>query len=180
MSGELIDLHMYYIDGNNVQGQVPDLVPGSPQAERYTVRALQQFCKLTGKAVTLVFDGIGGAEMDFGRMRVKRPQPTDQNADGLIIRLVQADSHIREAVVVTSDRELTQHVTRLGAKVIPSGEFLDRLPRDQQENSEGKPRVRGTTEVDAWLKEFGVSPEIASLPVDQVYRPPTSRKKKIR
>lgn len=53
------------------------------------------------------------------------PKAAANSADDQIVRLVEADAQPDDIQVVTSDKELTTRITRLGASVLPAASFRD-------------------------------------------------------
>ena len=134
------------------------------QSAREALRnQLTRYSVLKGRTILLVFDGAKGGS--------GAPTPRDaagvtvyyssgkERADDLIRRLVRER---REAVVVTSDRDLARSVERLGAAVISSRSFQHRLeqaltPEESSEwdedDEEGSTEERpGKSRHRAWLK----------------------------
>lgn len=144
---------MYYIDGNNVEGSMPGMKPGTPEAEQALVRKISAWVTKTRKSVTIVFDGVVPNPPSQGHLRILHPNEHEKIADNTIIRLLEADQHKREATVVTTDADLRGRALALGARVVRSAEFLDQLPH---EPPEVKPTIHGEADVEGWLHYFGL------------------------
>ena len=84
------------------------------------------------------------------------------DADTRIKRLVEASRERRTLKVVTSDRALADYVRLCGAEVVRSGEFRRRLDAASAAVDESKASERvgvEASEMDEWMKYFGVAPE---------------------
>ncbi len=131
------------------------------QAARAALRnQLVRYAALKRRTIYLVFDGAArGGETPIRNETggvVVCYSSGKERADDLIRRLV---AERREVVVVTSDRELTRSVERLGAAVLSSHDFQDRL--DQALGSEmdvedfdetTPPSRRSKSRHQSWLK----------------------------
>ncbi len=115
--------------------------------------------------VTLVFDGTGGitdAESVLpGKLQVVY-SPSRQTADQFIVDAVAKSNNPQSFIVVTSDRaDIGRAVASLGASVLSSPEFLDRLttsrkaPQPAKRRRAEKPNPEDI-DVDYWMKQFGV------------------------
>ena len=115
------------VDGMNVIGSRPDRWWRDRRgAMRRLVGALDRYEEDTGDQVTVVLDSrpfdVGGDTVGV------RFAPGARNAgDDEIVRIVEGDAAPAALTVVTSDRELAARVGALGARVIGSREFRDRL-----------------------------------------------------
>jgi hypothetical protein len=97
------------------------------------LRRLQQAATRSRDALTLVLDGrpppdLAEGEYDGVEVRYARRRGRDA-ADDRIVELVAADSDPATLRVVTSDRDLVDRVTALGATTEGAGAFLRRLDR---------------------------------------------------
>jgi predicted RNA-binding protein with PIN domain len=120
------------VDGMNVIGSRPDgWWRDRDAAARRLLARLQHAATRSHDALTLVLDGRPPAAMPEGvhddvEVRYARRRGRD-GADDRIVELVAADSDPASLRVVTSDRELTERVTALGARTEGAGAFLRRL-----------------------------------------------------
>lgn len=145
------------IDGHNLIGRLPAISLQDPDDEEKLARLLSSYRARTGKAITVVFDPggafalpqrrrLGGVEIVFA--------PHGSNADRVIARRVQKIRNPGEWLVVTSDRELSETVSRLGARVQSAEAFA----LDMTESVGAPPDWRETPpspdEVDSWLALF--------------------------
>jgi len=128
---------------------------------------LEHYRNLTGEEITVVFDGgPGGAHLArhqwFGGLEVIFSDP-ESDADEEIKRLVRDSTGARDLRIVTDDRELTQYVRRLGARVSSSGELLRKMEQPRKRGDalteEADPACKFTGpaphEVDDWVELFG-------------------------
>ncbi len=93
------------------------------------LRSLNQYQNHKKHSILVVFDGGKGGWPTEQREQINNIDiiysRLGEQADEVIIRL--AEKMGESAIVVTSDRELTDIVTRCGATVIPSGQFEGKL-----------------------------------------------------
>ena len=120
------------VDGMNVIGSRPDgwWRDRDAAARRLLVR-LQHAATRSQDALTLVLEGRPPADVPEGvhdgvEVRYARQRGRDA-ADDRIVELVAADSDPASLRVVTSDRELSDRVTALGATTEGAVAFLHRL-----------------------------------------------------
>jgi predicted RNA-binding protein with PIN domain len=120
------------VDGMNVIGSRPDgWWRDRDAAARRLLARLQQAATRSHDALTLVLDGrppadVGEGVHDGVEVLYARRRGRDA-ADDRIVELVTADSEPASLRVVTSDRELADRVTALGATTEGTGAFLRRL-----------------------------------------------------
>lgn len=125
---ELPRLHLV-VDGYNVTKTAwPDL-PLDQQRLRL-IRAAASLVAGKGTETTLVFDGANSHDAPS----VRSPKgirvlfsPPGVIADDLIRQLVAREPHGRPVVVVTSDRELAESMTRPGVRSLPSSALIGAL-----------------------------------------------------
>jgi len=136
------------VDGYNLIRQVEALRRLEKRemeaARSELVDLLSDYHQIRGHQVTVVFDGTASGNLHESRQRRKGIgivfSSHGETADDLIVRMVTG---LREgAVVVSSDRELSRSIEKLGATPIASPEFMEKL-----ENAlEGDPMGNG----EAW------------------------------
>jgi predicted RNA-binding protein with PIN domain len=120
------------IDGMNVIGSRADgWWRDRDAAVLRLLRRLQHAGTLSRDSLTLVLDGrppadLAEGEHDGVEIRYARRRGRDA-ADDRIVELVAADPDPGSLRVVTSDRELVDRVTALGATTEGAGAFLRRL-----------------------------------------------------
>jgi predicted RNA-binding protein with PIN domain len=158
----------YLVDGNNVMGQRVGWHRDRAGARRRLLDDLARFASRRRVSVMVVFDGAPEKHFaDGASYRGVRVfyAARGSNADERIKQMVDASRERRTLQVVTSDRALADYVRRSGAQVIRSGEFRRRLD-DVGAESLGERSPRGTsrrgddqTELDQWMRYFGVAPE---------------------
>lgn len=148
---------MYYIDGNNVKARLANGVATPTELEEELIGRVRAWVERAGKLTILVFDGIRPGSTTRGTLRIEYPTPEDGDADALILRLLEGDPHAQDAQVVTNDRELARQAQDLGAGVLGADELLDVMRKS--ERRETKPTVRGSDEVDQWLRYFRQDPK---------------------
>jgi predicted RNA-binding protein with PIN domain len=149
------------IDGHNLIGQLPMLSLRDPNDEEQLVGLLRSYQARTGKEITVIFDHGGvfalPTRRHHGRVEVLFA-PYGSTADGVIARRVRRSRNPRGLVVVTSDRDLADKVTRHGARVRSSGAFaseLINLQDAQAAQHAWKENPPSSDEVEAWLAMFG-------------------------
>jgi len=120
------------IDGMNVIGSRADgWWRDRDAAALRLLHRLQHAATGSGDALTLVLDGrppadLAEGEHDGVEVRYARRRGRDA-ADDRIVELVAADPDPGSLRVVTSDRDLVDRVTALGATTEGAGAFLRRL-----------------------------------------------------
>lgn len=134
------------IDGYNLLKAMPEcraLESLDPeQAREHLIDLLGRYRWLKGHHVAVVFDGwLGGGPLPR-RLHSRGVQviysQRGEQADDVIRRTAPQVAH--QGVVVTSDRLLAQHMRRLGAEVIGSAEFGERLRRAVSYSGGERPR----------------------------------------
>lgn len=119
------------VDGYNVTKAGFGSLPLEGQRARL-VAGLSALAAQSGAEITCVFDGAaltGPVPSTSTRgVRVVFSKP-GETADDLIRRLVRAEPAGRPVVVVSSDREVSEGVRRVGARSLPSTALLRRLAR---------------------------------------------------
>ncbi|HEY4397038.1 MAG TPA: NYN domain-containing protein [Acidimicrobiia bacterium] len=122
------------VDGMNVIGSRPDGWWRDRDAAAWRlVRRLQHAATQSRDALTLVLDGrpppdLAEGEHDGVDVRYALRRGRDA-ADDRIVELVAADANPASLRVVTSDRNLVDRVTALGATTEGAGAFLRWLDR---------------------------------------------------
>lgn len=146
------------IDGHNLIGQLPILSLEDPDDEEKLVRLLASYRARTGKAITVVFDP-GGAYALPGSRRHGGVEvvfaPHGRSADSVIARRVRRSRNPQEWQVVTSDRKLTEAVTRQGARVLRAEDYAAELELPAEVEPDRKELPPSPDEVESWLALFG-------------------------
>jgi predicted RNA-binding protein with PIN domain len=175
----------YLIDGNNVMAQRVGWHRDKAGARRRLLEELARFARESGVSVEAVFDGApdelfpdGASFMGVRVFYAAR----GSNADERIKRLVEASRERRTLKVVTSDRALADYVRRCGVEVVRSGEFrrrLDAVSSVEEAEPAGREGVK-ESEVDEWMRYFGVAPEDDETPTPNEAAARKQRKRKKR
>ena len=115
----------WIVDGMNVIGSRPDgWWKDRGRAMVALVDRLDRWASSQGDDVTVVFERPPATAVTSSVIKVTyAPKAAANSADDQIVRLVQADARPHEIRVVTSDKELTNRVTGLGASVYPAASF---------------------------------------------------------
>jgi predicted RNA-binding protein with PIN domain len=145
------------IDGHNLIGRLPTLSLEDPDDEEKLVRLLKSYRARTGKAISVVFDpgstfALPGAHREGGIEIVFAPYGT--TADAVIARRVEKSRTPAGLLVVTSDQEVADRVTRWGARVESSDAFAAELIDVHESLSKSKDPSLSPEEVEAWLALF--------------------------
>ncbi|MCK0177411.1 MULTISPECIES: NYN domain-containing protein [Mycobacteriaceae] len=119
----------WIVDGMNVIGCRPD---GWWRDRRGAIDALVERLDRWAQAhdadVTVVFEQPLTPPPDAAGIRIAyAPRASANSADDEIVRLVSADAHPQDLLVVTSDRTLTERVVAAGASVHPAARFRDEI-----------------------------------------------------
>lgn len=132
------------IDGYNVIRQSEVLRRfekyGLESGRRELLRLLSLYRKSRGHRITVVFDGwVSGSPVEErereGGITVVYSR-RGEKADEVIKRMVQRQE--METVVVTSDRELADFVSRRGATAVPAPTFESRLSDAERKTPQGR------------------------------------------
>jgi len=145
------------IDGHNLIGRMPELSLQDPDDEEKLVRLLSSYRARTGKTITVVFDPgagfalaerrrVGGVEIVFA--------PHGHSADSVIARRIQRHRNPSEWLVVTSDREVSDTVSRLGARVQSAEGFVLELTGSTEMPPDWRETPPSPDQVDTWLALF--------------------------
>jgi predicted RNA-binding protein with PIN domain len=117
------------VDGMNVIGSRPDRWWRDRKgAMRRLVGLLENYAREQGAEVTVVFDSPPFELSPAPAVQVVFASTSRRNAaDDEIVRILERDREPESIEVVTSDVALASRVEALGATVIGSGGFRDRL-----------------------------------------------------
>jgi predicted RNA-binding protein with PIN domain len=148
------------IDGHNLIGHLRLVSLRDPDDEGQLVSLLKSYQARTGKEIAVVFDPGGAFTLEYrrhhGRVEVLFA-PYGSTADSVIARRVRRSRNPRGLLVVTSDRDLAETVTRHGARVRTAGAFASELVRLQDAPAAWKENPPSPDEVEAWLAFFADS-----------------------
>jgi predicted RNA-binding protein with PIN domain len=122
----------FVVDGMNVIGaQADGWWRDRDGAARRLLSRLQHAAARSGDEISLVFDGRPLPDLpegDHGGVAVGYPRRSGRNAaDDRIVDMVEGDDDAGALVVVTSDRDLVDRVTAIGARTEGARTFLRRL-----------------------------------------------------
>jgi predicted RNA-binding protein with PIN domain len=119
----------WLIDGMNVIGSRPDKWwKDPPRAMRFLVDSLDHFAHVTDDEMIVVFDQDPEVTRGSANAGVVVASRKGRNAaDHEIVDIVRRDEDPSGLLVVTSDKSLKEKVEALGAHVVPSRVFRDRL-----------------------------------------------------
>jgi predicted RNA-binding protein with PIN domain len=122
----------YIVDGSNFLGRAGKSVR-DPAEKMELARRLSLFQRQTRARVTLVFDGAPDPALETpppapGRRTLSILFPAEgRPADDLIMEFLDGRTDNRDVVLVTSDRELSAHGRRRGARVLACADFAREL-----------------------------------------------------
>jgi predicted RNA-binding protein with PIN domain len=125
------------------------------------IERLKLYLRNKSVRMTVVFDGKGGmtdVEMVLPAKLQVMYSPFGQTADELIVKSLRAAANPREYIVITSDAaDIGRAARSLGAGVISSQDFLQRIERNHSKTDDNKPEKPAPNEddTDYWLKLFG-------------------------
>ncbi len=116
------------VDGYNVTKAVLAMVSLEQQRSQL-LRVLGVLAVQTGAEVTAVFDGSDVTAVPAAAVRGVRVRfsPPGVTADAVIRSMARAEPPGRPVVVVSSDREVAEGVTRAGARAAPASALTGRL-----------------------------------------------------
>lgn len=149
------------IDGNNLIGGYKTNKTNWSAIRKNLVLKLVKYVGVTGRKVKIVFDGVEdtlypdgivfkGVQIFYAR--------AGRDADERIKNMVRNASYIRDITVVSSDRELTQYVSGLGAKVVTRETFRSELSTLRyHEGKNLKESNLRTEDISEWLTFFGIN-----------------------
>jgi predicted RNA-binding protein with PIN domain len=151
------------IDGYNVihaDRHLKSLLdPDSEQARTALIERLIHYVHNKQLQITVVFDGRG-TMLDTqsivpGKLQAMFSRDY-QNADELILTILEEASNAREYLVVTSDNEDIGRAARLlGSQVLDSPSFLSRLDGPNQDATPADEKPDPTDDdIEYWLKKF--------------------------
>jgi predicted RNA-binding protein with PIN domain len=139
--------NLYYIDGYNVVHHSSLLRPLAfedfESARETLIDKVAQFCVISGKRATIVFDGRGKHHYHPEAVEHFREapglevlySPTSLSADAVIERLVYRAPNRLEVVVVSNDRGLRDLCRNLGALTMEADYFLSTMQESKQQSS---------------------------------------------
>jgi len=162
----------FLIDGYNLFHAAQSVLPqGFDLGRSQLMSRLGGWVESTGEKLTVVWDGTSPPAQLAGQLGDKRVAEIyaggRESADERIAKVLQADSGVREIVVVTNDREVQHSARRYGARVEECEAFLKRVVKDMrrkrsktsgQEPDEKRRGLEAEVARD-WLTAFGFDPD---------------------
>jgi predicted RNA-binding protein with PIN domain len=117
----------WIVDGMNVIGSRPDgWWKDRGRAMAALVDMLDRWASVQEGEVTVVFERPTSTAIPSAVVEVAyAPKAAANSADDEIVRMISADARPDEIQVVTSDKDLLNRVTSLGASVYPAASFRD-------------------------------------------------------
>jgi predicted RNA-binding protein with PIN domain len=127
-------------------------------ARRELIGRFAAYLREKNLQITLVFDGRGGlTDVDVeipGKLQVLYSS-SGQSADDLILEILEKSANPRQYIVVTSDMtDIGRNARSLGASVVASSEFLDRM-RPKKQQGPAAPDSGETEDIEYWMDQFG-------------------------
>ncbi len=151
------------IDGHNLIGQMPGLHLADPDDEDKLLEYLRRYRARTGHKLWVAFDSGPGHPLGSHRKRggiTVQFARQGQTADRLLLKRIRRVKNPQGAMVVSSDRAIQQAAERAGRRVVPAGEFGQRLldlatgPGPATEEDSQAHVHLSEEEVEAWLEFF--------------------------
>lgn len=155
-------MHNVIVDGYNVLHADADLKKRLGRdlqgARNALVRRVLRYLERKRLRITLVFDGRGGVTgVDTplpGKLQVLFSR-AGQTADELILETLRGSPNPRAFTVVTSDMtHIGREARSLGAEVLPSTGFLERIGEPGPRNEPAGPADGVAGDIDYWLEKF--------------------------
>ncbi|MGU3652591.1 NYN domain-containing protein [Mycolicibacterium sp. A43C] len=129
----------YLVDAMNVIGARPDGWWRDREAALAAlVQRLEIFAERERAEVTVVLERPLPIRSSVLTV-TSAPAPAADSADDEIIRLLDADEHPHDIVVITSDATLARRARGAGARIVPAGRFRDDLDRLARPGATGAP-----------------------------------------
>ncbi len=153
----------YIIDGNNLIGCAPDFSLGDPEARGKMVSIIRKFQENKNTKVTVVFDGEPQGSERLNPINAKLTVVYPRygfSADDEIKRILKGYQHVKETVLVTTDRELKTFAKELGVRTVNSIEFYFLLKKNSLSHGRKEETLKrvntrvSQNEVEQWLKIF--------------------------
>jgi predicted RNA-binding protein with PIN domain len=153
----------YIIDGNNLIGCAPDFSLADPEARGRMVSIIKKFQESKNTKVTVFFDGApqGGERLNPINSKLTVVYPRyGLSADDEIKKILEHYRHVKETILVTTDRELKIFAKDMGIRTVNSIEFYYMLKKTsvfhgRKEETLKRVNTRvSPNEVEQWLKIF--------------------------
>jgi predicted RNA-binding protein with PIN domain len=151
----------YLIDGHNLIPKIPGLALGDIDVEISLIKILQEYCRKRRITIDVFFDKappVQAGTRKHGQVTAHYIRQTSSADAAIISRLQKAGRSARNMTVVTSDREVASASKDMGAKVIPSQDFvrnhlLHKPGNETNHEKDTDPNI-DNNEVDYWLTQF--------------------------
>jgi len=150
------------IDGWNVAWKIDDIresIPEDlPKARTKLNSRVKSFFSGKKSQFKIIYDGKSGMRSEENYVRGIDIQfsKDPEKADHLIIKFLRSQHSARQWTVITSDRTLSAHARSLGASVISSETFIEKLAVDHGEiptHYKHNPQLNGE-EIKFWMEQF--------------------------
>jgi hypothetical protein len=142
----------YFLDGNNLIGQVRRTSRPSQEDRAALVAEIANRLRRTRARATIFFDGPAGERVvSLGSLTVR--VPSGGSADDAIVREVERAAAPGEAVIVTADRGLSRRCREAGAKVCSPEAFFARFGTAGAAPAAGR-EAAGKVDVAEWMRYF--------------------------
>lgn len=149
------------IDGWNVCWKLPEIskyIPDNLDKARLRLNTIIKLYFLRKKVeYKIIYDG---QPMVYSTHHPNEPIQFSSNpekADDIIIKLIKKQSDKKRWTVITSDRQLANRVKNLGAAIVSSESFIQKIrnTKKYQQNSDFRtdPKI-SDDEMNYWLKKF--------------------------
>ncbi len=158
------------IDGDNLLHAVRGRLADAEQANRASLcKLLASWDRSGRRRITIYFDGVrpdnvGDGSLGVGRLTIR--YSNRETADARIIEEIQASSHPRRLLVVSSDREIRAAARRRRAPSMSAPDFVDEVVDDLHREAKRRPReprekFHGLEpgQTDYWLEQLGLRDE---------------------
>jgi len=150
---------MYLIDGHNLVPYILGIALSDPDDEMKLIQQLQGYCQKRRKSVTVYFDSapVGQAGVrKFGSVQAVFVREGVTADKAIMDRLAELGKRARNAIVVSSDRQVSQAARAVHAKVISSKAFATEMRAVLEDEPELDPRNRllSQEEVAEWEALF--------------------------
>lgn len=152
---------MYILDGHNLIPKIPGLSLQNPDDEQALIARLQTFSHGARRGIAVYFDGAppgtAGARR-YGAVTAHFVRLGTTADSAIEARLLKMGRAARNVIVVSSDRRVQAAARSVGAQVLSSESFAERLlraPVSDAKNISEDPNARlSQDEVAEWLALF--------------------------
>lgn len=153
------------IDGHNLINALPDIAIDDPDDEAQLVEKLKRYSARARRKCVVVFDGgiPGGLSRELSTSQVKVIFAAAQrsSADAIIIRRIRTAPRSDDYTVITSDNEILARARERRMPALTSQAFAAQMIEALEcpvEAERPDDVVLGPSEVDEWLRAFGLDP----------------------